>query len=228
MYLPTNPNSISREISSRRRSAAASMFKSVFQKPFVKNQKMSETRDDGCKLFEDQCSTNPELKATHETKDVCSHTTYKHGKEGRRVLCPWCISESSLTPRSSNSNIFDDEASKVSYFKNDVSRELYVLDDRLYDYIETNARRVDDQDNTDGAGYLSYELLGPGQFLRYCVKVSQLVTALTDDDYFFDSSFGEESSIVESTKNVIAGEKNNDPKHDENLTRYGYYRKVEH
>ena len=225
MYLPTNPNSFSREISSRRRSAAASMFKTVFQKPFAKNHQLSDTRDEECNVFEDQGSPNSGFKERHDTKDVCSHSTYKHGKEGRRVLCPWCISESSLTPRSSNSNIFDDEASKEFYFKNDVSRELYVLDDRLYDYIESHARNVDDQDHTDGAGYLSYELLGPGQFLRYCVKVSQLVTALTDDDYFLDSSC-EESSNEKSTKNVISGERKYDSKHDE-LTKYGYYRKVD-
>ena len=75
-----------------------------------------------------------------------------------------------------------------------------------------DARNVDDQDYTDGAGYLSYELLGPGQFLRYCVKVSQLVTALTDDDYFLDSSC-EESSNEKSTKNVISGERKYDSKH---------------
>ena len=212
MYLPTDFNLASREISSRRRSAAASM--SLFQKPFGSEQKLSD------KAMEDHAITSNKVDLKMEAKNPCSNDTYKHGKEGRRLLCPWCISESSLTPRSSNSNIFDDEASKKFYFKNDVSRELYVLDDRLYDYIETNARNVDDENNSDTAGYLSYELLGPGQFLRYCVKVSQLVNALSDDDYFLDCSSEESSNL-----NIISGEKINTSEHDE-IKKYGYYRKV--
>ena len=217
MYLPKDPNSVSREISSRRRSVAASL--SLFQKPFTSDQQLSDTSDGENKSIKDHGLSRRKYDEKNETKDKCSHDTYKHGREGRRLLCPWCISESSLTPRSSNSDIFDDEASKKSYFKNDVSRELYVLDDRLYDYIEENARLVDDQ--SDDAGYLSYELLEPGQFLRYCVKVSQLVSALTDDDYFLDNS-SEESSNV---KNVIDTEKADGLKYDD-ATKYGHYRKV--
>ena len=161
MYLPKDPSSVSREISSRRRSVAASL--SLFQKPFSSDQQLSDTSDGENKSIKDHGSLRRKYDDKNETKNECSHDTYKHGKEGRRLLCPWCISESSLTPRSSNSDIFDDEASKKFYFKNDVSRELYVLDDRLYDYIEENARLVDDQ--SDDAGFLSYELLEPGQFL---------------------------------------------------------------
>ena len=212
MYLPTDPNSMSREISSRRRSAAASM--SLFQKPFGREQQLSDIS------IEDGGTKNDKFDEKIESKNVCSHDTYKHGKEGRRLLCPWCISESSLTPRSSNSSIFEDGASKASYFKNDVSRELYVLDDRLYDYIETNARNVDDENDTDTAGYLSYEMISPGQFLRYCVKVSQLVNALSDDDYFLDCSSEESSNL-----NVISGNAMNISKHGE-IKKFGYYRKV--
>ena len=209
MYLPTDPNLMSREISSRRRSAAASM--SLFQKPFGREQQLSDIS------IEDNGTKNSKFDEKNESKNACSHDTYKHGKEGRRLLCPWCISESSLTPRSSNSSIFEDGASKASYYKNDVSRELYVLDDRLYDYIETNARNEDDENDTDTAGYLSYEVISPGQFLRYCVKVSQLVDALSDDDYFLDCSSEESSNL-----NVISGNTMN----IHEIKKYGNYRKV--
>ena len=168
------------------------------------------------------------MNQTTGLQKIDHRDTYKHGTEGRRLLCPWCISESSITPRSSNSDIFSDDSLTKFYFKNDVSRELYVLDDRLYDYIETHAcvggKHGKDKDSSSDAGYLFHELLGPGQFLRYCVKVSQLVSALTDDDYFLDNCC-EESYKTSVTENVIKGDidpasKSHDPQN------YGYYRKV--
>lgn len=224
MYLPTNPKSSSREINSRRRSAAASMN----SKSFGLSQNALDSRGVLGRVLDDSSPSNCHLNETTELQKLDSRDTYKHGAEGRRLLCPWCISESSITPRSSNSDIFSDDSLTKFYFKNDVSRELYVLDDRLYDYIETHAcaggKHGNDEDITSEAGYLCHELLGPGQFLRYCVKVSQLVSALTDDDYFLDNCC-EESSKNSLTENVIKGDIDPASKsHDSQ--KYGYYRKV--
>ena len=51
MYLPKDPNSVSREISSRRRSVAASL--SLFQKPFTSDQQLSDTSDGENKSIKD-------------------------------------------------------------------------------------------------------------------------------------------------------------------------------
>ena len=173
MYLPTNPNACSREINSRRRSVAASMSSKTFG------------------LGKHAPPPNYQLDETTDLENHNCQTIYKHGTEGSRLLCPWCISESSITPRSSSSNLFSDERLTTSYFKNDVSRELYVLDDRLYDYIETHAcvgGKYADAKGLDWVSNSFHELLGPAQYLQYCVKVSQLVSALTDDDYYLDNA----------------------------------------
>ena len=103
-------------------------------------------------------------------------------------------------------------------YKNDVSRELYVLDDRLYNYIEKHAGMANlqgTQDNSSEMSSLFHEMIGPQQFLRYCVKVSQLVSALTDDDYFLDSC-PDESSITNLTKSVINEETIQSPEQSHN------------
>ena len=225
MYLPTNPNSCTREINSRRRSAAATSFS-------TKIIGLGQQRPDGKGMIRG----TSDLPLFHTSQgysrnmltNSSGHHTYKHGKEGQRLLCPWCISESSLTPRSSNSDIFTDETLTKFYFKNDVSRELYVLDDRLYDYIEkhpamANIQEDGEEDSSD-AKYIFNDLLGPGQFLRYCVKVSHLVSALTDDDYFLECG-SDESSNFNLTTNVIDKDTDQASKHD-CPEKYGNYRKV--
>ena len=61
MYLPTDPNLMSREISSRRRSAAASM--SLFQKPFGREQQLSDIS------IEDNGTKNNKFDETIESKN---------------------------------------------------------------------------------------------------------------------------------------------------------------
>ena len=211
MYLPRNPNSNSREVNSRRRSEAASMNGKGFG--------MNQNRRGVLEKIMDEPTVFSRPDDDHTSSMGSSfNECYKHGAEGRRVICPWCISESSLTPRSSNSDIFLDKSLKKSYFKNDVSRELYVLDDRLYDYIESRALMNDTQgenkERSSDSSYLSHEMVYPSQFLRYCVKVGQLVSALTDDDYFLDSSYEE------------SGKSDLESNSETSLRKFGFYRKV--
>ena len=222
MYLPTNPNSSSREINSLRRSAAASLnvkhqLELCPHTPVGRGTIPGET---GCPL--------PICRSENEKSsriDAGYQDTYKHGKEGKRLICPWCISEETHRPGESNVDIHD----VALYYKNDVSRELYVLDDRLYDYIEKHAGISNTQENKEDdmckMNSLCHEMVGPGQFLRYCVKASQLVSALTDDDYFLDSC-PEKSSSIDLTKRVIDGETTQSSEQSPNNDLYGSYRKV--
>lgn len=76
--------------------------------------------------------------------------------------CPWC----------------DDPATKNMVRKGcefDVSESLFVIDDRLYNYIEY----VRGDETMDA----NSSLLRASHFLLYCVKASELVRGLTDDAF---------------------------------------------
>ena len=175
MYLPRDINSTTREMNSRRRSAAASMNS---------RQRMGLSQPAPLDAFETF------IKPTR--REYYQQDIYKHGKEGKRVICPWCISEENQQlDILSNSDVYHNKLVSTNLcYKHDVTRELYVLDDRLYDYIEENAGLFNngkEEENIDLKGPLFHETIGAEQFLRYCVKVSQLVSALNDDDYYLES-----------------------------------------
>ena len=208
MYLPVNPNSNSREINSRRKSAAASL--SIRQHVGF-NQNPLHSRATIEKVIGYTLMNRRTGNGKLTTKDNGKQDTYKHGKEGKRTICPWCISEGTHRFEDSNSVDTANEVLNNLYYKNDVSRELYVLDDRLYDYIEKHAgiKATAQGDKKEELTYdmssLFHEMVEPGEFLRYCVKVSQLVGALTDDDYFLDTYLEDD---------------------DSSKYEFGYYRKV--
>ena len=72
----------------------------------------------------------------------------------------------------------------------------------------------ENKERSSDSSYLSHEMVYPSQFLRYCVKVGQLVSALTDDDYFLDSSY------EEPCKSDL------DSNSETSLRKFGFYRKV--
>ena len=81
----------------------------------------------------------------------------------------------------------------------DVSETLHVLDDRLFDYVETEC-----SDN-DAAG----------DYLAYCVKISDLIRAFEDDVFELDREKfdGEKREEIESVD--VGGHSDDDEADDE-------------
>ena len=106
MYLPQDPDVTSREVNSRRRTAATSIRSHGQQLKSDEKSRSNKINETGGVSPHDYSSTSYlDVFGTAIRKSIRYELyhqedgIYKHGKEGERPICPWCIcDENQLTP----------------------------------------------------------------------------------------------------------------------------------